>query len=119
MVKIIAYCGMDCAACPAYIATMNNDDKMRAQVAEGFNQKLGPVFGVKYTAKDINCDGCTKGKRLIHHCEACAVRKCASGKKMENCAKCGSYICDALGQFYKLAPPEAKQNLDAIHNKKK
>ncbi len=27
--KILAYCGIDCGACPAYIATKNDDDALR------------------------------------------------------------------------------------------
>ncbi|MEG1806496.1 MAG: DUF3795 domain-containing protein, partial [Clostridia bacterium] len=29
MKKMIAYCGLDCEKCDAYIATINNDDALR------------------------------------------------------------------------------------------
>ena len=32
--KYIAYCGLNCEACEARIATVNNDDKLRAKVAK-------------------------------------------------------------------------------------
>ena len=33
MEKMIAYCGLVCSDCGAFIATQKNDDKMRAEVA--------------------------------------------------------------------------------------
>jgi len=32
MEKMIAYCGINCAGCPTYLATQKNDDSMRKQV---------------------------------------------------------------------------------------
>ena len=34
MGKFIAYCGLDCELCEARIATINNDDKLRDEVAK-------------------------------------------------------------------------------------
>lgn len=43
--KILAYCGIDCGACPAYVATQNNDDVLRphaqSQGIAGRAQKWG------------------------------------------------------------------------------
>ena len=34
MKKMIACCGVDCATCDAYVATLNNDDALRRTTAE-------------------------------------------------------------------------------------
>ena len=34
MDKYIGYCGLDCRKCEAYIATIHNDDELRAKVAK-------------------------------------------------------------------------------------
>ena len=37
----IAYCGLDCAACEARLATVNNDDELRIKVAEEWSKHNG------------------------------------------------------------------------------
>ena len=37
MKNSIAYCGLDCEKCEAYIATQNDDDDLRAKVAKEWN----------------------------------------------------------------------------------
>ncbi len=113
MAKLMAYCGMDCGECPAYLATQSKNQEMKAQVAAFMNQKLGAT----YLASDINCDGCTTNKNLVPHCRACEVRLCAVGDhKVENCGVCASYGCDKLTKLYALIPPTAKQNLEALRS---
>ena len=34
MKKMIAYCGLDCEKCDAYIATINDDQKLRKKTAK-------------------------------------------------------------------------------------
>lgn len=34
MKKMIAYCGLDCEKCDAYIATINDDQKLREKTAK-------------------------------------------------------------------------------------
>jgi len=62
MEKIIAFCGIDCAECKAFIATQENSDAKRREVAEEWSKE----FGEKINPKDINCDGClSKGLCLL------------------------------------------------------
>ncbi len=110
MAKLMAYCGMECGECPAYLATQSNNLEMKAQVAAFMNQKLG----AKYQASDINCDGCTTNQRLVPHCKACEVRISAVDRKVANCAVCDSYGCEKLTKLHAMIPPTAKQNLEAL-----
>jgi hypothetical protein len=38
MDKMIAFCGLTCTECPAFIATQKNDDKEREKVTKFFTQ---------------------------------------------------------------------------------
>ena len=38
MNKYIAYCGLNCEACEARIATVNNDDDLREKVAKEWSE---------------------------------------------------------------------------------
>jgi hypothetical protein len=114
MAKLMAYCGMDCGECPAYVATQSKNDAMKKQVADFMNQKLG----AKYVAQDINCDGCPTNKNLVPHCNVCEVRLCGVKTKVANCGVCGDYECGKLSKLYTMIPPTARQNLEALRKTK-
>ncbi len=59
MKKKIACCGVDCAACDAYVATLNNDDELRRTTAERWARQLDVPVEPEY----INCDGCQQNRR--------------------------------------------------------
>ncbi len=112
MKTMIACCGLDCAACPVFIATSENSDTKREKVARDWSK----LFNYAFKKEDMNCAGCgSKGGRLFGHCSNCAIRKCVSEKKIENCAHCGDYACEKLSAFLKFLPnPTAKENLEKI-----
>jgi len=110
MDKMIAYCGIVCTECPAFIATQENDDAKRKEVAEAWSKQ----YKMPVKAKDINCDGCkTEGKRLIGYCNICEIRKCGKQKLVENCAHCDEYGCEKLTGFIAMVP-HAKETLEGI-----
>ena len=37
---MIAYCGIDCSKCDAYIATITNDSELKTKTAKVTNQQL-------------------------------------------------------------------------------
>jgi len=114
MENLIAYCGLDCAGCPAYIAKKNNDDELRKKTA----QEWSKMFNVELKPEEINCDGCAVVGKHIAYCEnLCEMRKCAMAKKVINCAYCEDYACETLTAFLKHVP-EAKQRLDEIAKNK-
>ena len=111
MAAMIAYCGLDCAGCEAYLTTQAND--------EAAKQKLLEKWRVEFDAPDmtmaaVTCDGCTGTERLGGYCQACAVRACAVEKGVETCAHCADYeTCETLQGFI-VNIPAAKANLAAI-----
>lgn len=113
MEKMIAYCGIVCTDCDAYKATLNNDDKLRAEVAAKWTKEYNHPF----KAGDINCDGCLPPtEKSIGHLNICAVRKCGMEKVVKNCGWCQDYSCEKTEDFFKMVP-ECKKVLDAEHEK--
>ena len=54
MNKYIAYCGLDCETCEARIATVNDDNELREEVAKLWSK----LNGVEISPEMINCVGC-------------------------------------------------------------
>jgi len=110
MDRMIAFCGLVCTECGAFIATQENDDAKRREVAEAWSK----AFGGEYRPGDINCDGClTEDGRLWSYCHVCEIRKCGIEKGVENCAHCIDYSCERLSRFLENVP-EARKTLEGI-----
>jgi hypothetical protein len=110
MNKIISFCGLDCAACPAYIARHADDPELRQKTAATWSQ----IYGADIKPEDIFCDGCTsEGTLLFGHCRVCKIRECGRARKLESCAHCPEYACGRLNEFFEMVP-EARQVLDDI-----
>ena len=113
MNEMISFCGLLCNECGAFIATRDDDDEKRAEVAEqwsnGYNADIKP--------EDINCDGCLSGsERLFSHCKVCVIRKCGKEKSIANCAYCDEYACEKLEKIFQVVP-DTKKQLDEIRNR--
>ena len=110
MEKMIAVCGIKCSECPAFLATQENDDLKRKEVAEQWSKE----YQAEFKAEDINCDGChSVTGRLFSNCKVCEIRKCCQEKDLKNCAYCNEYSCPKLSQFF-LMVPQGKAVLDKI-----
>jgi hypothetical protein len=110
MDKILGYCGLACNECPAFIATKDDDDAKREQVAKQWTKE----YKHEFKTEDINCDGCTNLEgRHVGYCNMCEVRACAIAKKVKNCAYCLDYCCETLSSFLDMVP-NAKEALEAI-----
>ncbi len=106
--KMLGMCGLDCAACPAYIAYKTDDQALRVKTAAEWSKQ----FNVAMKPEGINCVGCLKTKGpQIGHCSECEIRKCGLAKKVKSCALCADYPCDKISKFIAQVPP-AEANLD-------
>lgn len=111
MAKLQAYCGLDCGECEAYIATQKNDRAGLEDAAKKWAEQFGSQGIV---AEMCVCDGCASGKRAsTAHCATCAVRLCASARRVATCAHCDDYGCPTLQGFFAFAPV-LKEKLEAI-----
>ena len=108
--QMIAYCGLVCSECPAYVATQANDMEALERLAAQWSQE----FNAEMTAADCLCDGCISGSdRLIGYCSDCQVRACAAGRGVATCAQCDDYGCEKITAFFDHAP-DAKAKLEEI-----
>jgi hypothetical protein len=110
MAKMLSMCGLDCAACPAFIAHKTDDQALREKTAAEWSTQ----FHIEVKPADINCVGCLKTKGVhIGHCSECEIRKCGLPRKVKNCALCDDYGCETISKFLANVPP-AKANLDEV-----
>ena len=110
--KMTAYCGIPCTECDTYLATRNQGDKDRSEVAEQWSKR----FNMDLSPEDINCDGCKSEDGMIFKvCAVCEIRSCGVTKGVENCAHCDEYSCEKLDRFLQMAP-ELRQLLDGIRS---
>jgi len=108
MGKMLAYCGLDCSSCPAFLALKNNDQALREKTAPEWSK----MYNSDLKPSDINCVGCAVAQGVhIGHCGECEYRKCGLSRKLANCGECQDYACAKLQEFHKMVP-DAKKNLD-------
>ena len=104
--QMLSYCGIDCAVCPAYIATQANDIEKLTSLA-------GEWFDGSTDYATLLCDGCTSVGRIMKWCQECPTRSCAIERQLTNCAYCGDYGCEKLLKVFEVSA-DAKSNLDRI-----
>ena len=104
----IAYCGLDCEACEARLATVNNDDELRIKVAEEWSK----LNGVEIKPESINCSGCRiPGAKTVYCDSLCPIRPCAREKQVETCGECPEMAsCEKVGAIIGNNP-EARDRL--------
>ena len=101
MEKLIAYCGLDCAQCGAYLAHKNNDQALREKTAIEWKT----MHGFDGSPDLVNCSGCKGSGVLFSNCLVCPIRKCASGKNIENCGACSEFeTCSTINGFLAQVP---------------
>ncbi len=106
----IAYCGIDCGACEAYIATQEDDAELRIKVAAAWSKE----FRSEISPADINCNGCKSEEgQIFLYSAVCEIRRCARQLGLGNCAHCPEYSCMRTEELYRIAP-EAQLRLDKI-----
>ena len=110
MKKMIAYCGLDCEKCEAYLATVNDDQALRVKTAELWSK----LNHASITPEQINCLGCrAEGVKTIFCESLCSIRQCARKKDVETCCSCPEKKkCPVLDVIISNHP-EARENLKA------
>jgi len=112
MEKIIASCGLNCASCEARIATIADNNELRAQTAEKWKVQYGAAA---ITAEMINCTGCREVGVKFGHCEQCEIRRCALSNNFVTCAECEKMeYCIMIKSVHQYVP-EALENLKSMN----
>lgn len=106
---MIAFCGLDCEKCDAYVATKNNDQALRKKTAKLWSElNNAPIL-----PEHINCEGCRMdGTKTVFCSTLCIIRKCATDKGFETCGDClEKYTCPKVAPVWQ-SNPQAKRNLE-------
>jgi hypothetical protein len=112
MERIIAYCGIVCSECDAYVATQANDLETLERLARRAHEEFG-MEGA--TAETTMCDGClTDDGRQITYCATCEIRACAVERGLVNCAHCTDYACDRLEGFFAQETDDVRSTLNEV-----
>mgnify|MGYP000608267848 CR=1 FL=1 len=93
--NMIAYCGLDCKKCDAYLATIHNDQALRAKTAKLWAElNHAPIM-----PEHINCQGCrVEGVKTVFCDRLCGIRQCAIKKGVAICGDCSEMEkCHTVG----------------------
>ena len=95
--RLVAYCGLDCGKCDAFIATKNDDRALREKTAKLWAE----MNNAPITPEMINCEGCRADGAKTPYCESlCAIRQCALSRKVETCGACAELeACEKVGRI--------------------
>lgn len=112
MTQNLAFCGLNCSECSAFIARQTDDQALREKTAKEWTSGEFVV-----TPEQINCTGCHSDEDCFFHCSQCAVRSCSSDKGFNTCAECSDYPCeDKLEALWSHLSPNARENLEKLRN---
>jgi len=106
--RMLAFCGLVCTECPAYLATQDNDITKAQKVADEWST----TYHAQIKTEHVWCDGCLVEGKKCAHCSQCEIRACGIEHKVNNCGLCTEYPCEKIEAFFKMAPA-ARTHLDA------
>jgi len=109
MKDMIAYCGLDCEKCDAYLATIYDDQMLREKTAKLWAKlNNAPIL-----PEHINCEGCRiDGVKTVYCDSLCPIRQCAMKKAMTTCGDCpDADKCEIVAAIIGNNT-EARENLD-------
>ncbi len=94
MCKSSSYCGVNCSKCPIFIATKENSDILKSELAI----KWGEMYNKEFTLSDIHCEGCKSEHRFVM-CSQCNIEVCNTTKDNDSCYDCSEYQCIRIRRF--------------------
>ena len=105
----IAYCGLDCEKCDAYLATINDDQVLREKTAK----RWAELNNAPILPEHINCEGCrVDGIKTVFCDSLCGIRQCALKKGVTTSGDCPDLEkCQTVGAIISKCP-EALENLN-------
>ena len=104
--ELLAPCGLYCGVCAIYMASRDNNDKMKG--------KLANAYGV--APEQIECKGCMSDQKFVF-CQVCGVRTCVTAKNYDGCHQCSEFPCKLIDDF--PVPVGKKVILRSVPERKK
>ncbi len=108
MRDMIAFCGLDCERCDAYLATVNDDQALREKTAKLWAElNNAPIL-----PEHINCEGFRVLVIIMLYFDVlCDIRQCALKKEVTTCGDCADLEkCSTVGMVISN-DPTALENL--------
>jgi len=103
---------LDCATCDARVATMNNDNALRALTAKKWKSQYNAP---DISPETINCTGCREAGVKFSHCAQCEIRNCVKSKGFNTCADCDSMETSTIVGNVHQFMPVALENLKSLN----
>jgi predicted RNA-binding Zn-ribbon protein involved in translation (DUF1610 family) len=99
---LISPCGLYCGVCAIYMATRDNNTKLKERLANLYKGQT-PGKGMlpnseNLTVEDIHCLGCLSDD-LFMHCRQCEIRACVEEKGYTGCHECHDFPCRHIDTF--------------------
>jgi len=105
-------CGVNCAECPVFIATANDDASLRQTTAVEWSKLYANFLPKPLQPSDMNCKGCHSQDNFVG-CTSCPIRMCCGGKDLTTCGGCSEFgSCEMLNGFFSYGHQKAKENLE-------
>ncbi len=104
--ELYAPCGLYCGVCGVYMASRDNNQKLKDKFAKAYNVK----------SEQIACNGCLSDEKFIF-CRVCGIRTCVTEKDIEGCHCCDEFPCKQIDEF--PVPVGKKVILRSIPERKK
>lgn len=104
--KLLAPCGLYCGVCGVYIASRENNQKLKEKFAAAYN----------VTSDQIACKGCLSDEKFVF-CQVCGIRTCVTEKNIEGCHCCEDFPCKQIDDF--PVPVGKKVILRSVPDRKK
>jgi hypothetical protein len=114
---MISYCGINCAACPAYTLPRLGERLHMKGLFQWLLKRGMRLRGLHPPEGEVICDGCIAiDARCLKPCLDCAVRCCAMETGVVNCAHCAKFGCERLRGVWKITVfRDAQARIEKLH----
>jgi hypothetical protein len=86
--ELLAPCGMYCGVCGIYMASRDDDEKLKGKLAKAY----------AVTPEQIACKGCLSDEKFVY-CQVCGIRACVVAKNYDGCHQCEEFPCQLIDDF--------------------
>jgi len=86
--ELLAPCGLYCGVCGVYVATRDDNQKLKGKLAKAYGVELDQVA----------CRGCLSGEIFVY-CRTCGIRACVMEKGYDGCHECHEFPCKLIDDF--------------------
>ncbi len=89
--QLASPCGLYCGACGIYMATNENDGKLREKFSKAYGSSI----------EDTKCLGCLSEDTdsIYIYCKVCPIKTCVKQKNIEGCFQCDDFPCENVNNF--------------------